>query len=174
MDFAVTLEKKEMEVIAWMLKTRTKTHIIEACKGLVLGLIVLAVEIYNIFYYEESTAAQVIILTILAVVCFGKTVLSYLKMINYNAIAERKNKTLKGKTVTYSFKDEGVFCGSEGGTESIEWAKFTEWGEYNGCVFVMFGGGVIIILDEEKYDKEVMKELKQLLMQKAVSIKISL
>ena len=59
MDFAVTLEKKEMEVIAWMLKTRTKTHIIEACKGLVLGLIVLAVEIYNIFYYEESTAAQV-------------------------------------------------------------------------------------------------------------------
>ena len=169
MEFAVTLEKKEMEVVAWMLKTRTKTHIIEACKGIVLGFIVLGVELYNIFIYEDSTAAQIIILSILAAACIVKAVLSWRKRLNYRGIAEKKNKSIKGRTAHYTFHEEGVLCSVSGIEEFFDWTKFTEWGEYNGCVFIMFGGGIIIILDEEKYGQDAIWELKSLLMQKSAA-----
>lgn len=166
MEFAVTLEKKEISVIGWMLKNRTKTHIIEGCKGLVLGLIVLAVTVYNIFFYEEKTTAQVVILVMLTVLCFGRMTLAWMKMINYEAIAERKNKSVKGKTAYYSFTEEGVTCSSENGSETIVWEDFTEWGEYNDCTFAMFKGGIVIILDHRKYEKENIEELKTLLRNK--------
>ena len=167
MKFTVTLEKKEMEVLAWMLKTRTKTHIFEAGKGLVLGLIVLAVTLYNIFLYEESTTAQVVILVLLTLVCFGKMALAGMKMLNYDGIAERKNKSVKGKAAYYAFDETGVTCSSENGSESMEWDKFEEWGEYNDCTFVLFKGGVVIILDHEKHEQEKIEALNRLLAQKA-------
>lgn len=167
MEFTVTLEKKEMEVLAWMLKTRTKTHIFEAGKGLVLGLIVLAVTLYNIFLYEESTTAQVVILVLLTLVCFGKMALAGMKMLNYDGIAERKNKSLKGKAAYYAFDETGVTCSSENGSETMGWDKFDEWGEYNDCTFVLFKGGIVIILDHEKHEKEKIETLKILLRNKA-------
>ncbi len=167
MEFVVILEKKEMSVIGWMLKTRTKTHIFEASKGLVLGLIVLAVTIYNIFFYEESTTAQVVILVILTLLCFGRMTLAWMKMLNYDGIAERKNKSVKGKAAQYTFCETGVTCSSENGSETMDWDQLTEWGEYNGCTFVLFKGGVVIVLDHEKHEKEKMEELHCLLNEKA-------
>ena len=167
MEFEVSMGEREIKVAAWMLKTKSKANMAEFWKAVILEVVVLSVCIYNVFFYDNSTAAQKIILIILAVVCMVKAVLCKMKKINFVALAEKKNKHLKGKSYTCVFKDENVLCIGQKGTDTMEWSELTEWGEKNGCVYIIFKSGNTIILDEEKYDEQRMNDLKHLLDEKS-------
>ena len=88
MKFVTTIGNKELETLAWLLETKTKVHNVEFYKGIFLSLIVLAVTVYNIGFYDASTTAQKCILIILSILCIAKTVLCKVGKIDYLAIAK--------------------------------------------------------------------------------------
>lgn len=80
MTFRVIFEKKDLEIIAWLLQTRSKTHMQVFRKAIVMALIVTCVLAYDVFFYEMRTTAQWVILLILDSACVIKAVFAYKKV----------------------------------------------------------------------------------------------
>ena len=166
MTVYVTLEEKDIETIAWLLETRSKTHLHVFWKACILSIIVTGVFIYNVGFYEERTTAQWVILLLLAVVCIGKSVLSYRGMIDYLKIAKKRTKPLLKKTISYTFLDEGILCENGNKREKLMWKDIKEWGVHNGYIFIMLQSNDAIIFDQREYEHEQMLQLKELLERK--------
>lgn len=166
MDFFVNYGEKEMEVIAWLLKTRTKTNVKEFCKGFIAGVFVLGALIYDLFFYSNKTTAQWVTLLILVILCMGKAILGLMGIVDYKGIAESKNRRFKGKSVRYTFGEEEIICSSDMGKSLKKWSDVIEWGEYNGCVFLMLKSNDAIIINEDASEMNEIEELKKMLRQK--------
>lgn len=163
MTVYVTLEEKDIEIIAWLLETRSKTHLHVFWKACILSIIVAGVFIYNVCFYEMRTTPQWVILLILVAVCIGKSILSYRGMIDYLKIAKRRTKPLLKKTISYTFLDEGILCENGNKREKLMWKDIKEWGVHNGYIFIMLQSNDAIIFDQREYEHEQMLQLKELL-----------
>ena len=161
MKFETTIGDDELQTFAWLLKTKTKTSNVEFYKGCVLTAAVLATTIYNVFFYEESTSAQKCILLILSAVCIIKTVFCKAGKMNYLALAKHKSKKLKNKNLIYDFKDEAVSINNGKEIKILEYKDLKEWGENKKCIYLLFQSGETIIINEQKYAAEIIRELKE-------------
>ena len=163
MEFVTSIGDRELETLAWLLKTKTKVHNVEFYKGIVLSIAVLAVTIYNIFFYNDSTNAQKWILSILSAICIAKTVLCKIGKIDYLAIAKQKNKKIKNKEVVCIFEHDHMIVKTSNQSENFLYADLKEWGEYQQCVYLLFRNGAAIVINEETQAEENIKKLKDLL-----------
>ncbi len=163
MKFVTTIGNKELETLAWLLETKTKVHNVEFYKGIFLSLTVLAVTVYNIGFYDGSTTAQKCILIILSILCIAKTVLCKVGKIDYLAIAKRKNKKMRDKTITCIFEDAWVAVENGKQAERLEYADLKEWGMHKQCLYLLFGNGAAVVIDQSKYPAEDVEEVKQIL-----------
>lgn len=160
MKFKTKIGERELEVMAWLLEHKTKVRNSEFYKGIVLTLVVLAVCVYDIFFYDQATASQKWILFFMTVACITKTVLCKLGKTDYLAIAKQKNKKMIGKVFTCTFDEAGVEIDDGKRTESISYQDLEEWGEYKGCIYILFSKGAVIILDKAKQEEKEIESLK--------------
>ena len=170
MKFVTSIGDKELETLAWLIKTKTKAHNVEFYKGIILSSAVLAVTIYNIFFYNDSTTAQKWILIILSVICIAKTVLCKIGRIDYLTLAKQKNKKMKNKEVVCIFENDHVIVKTGNQSEEFRYADLKEWGEYQQCIYLLFNNGAAVVINEEKQNKADVEKLKELLYHAAEAI----
>ncbi len=163
MRFVVTLEEKELRVIAWLLQTRSNTHRGVFLRTAAVASVVALVFLYDLFFYDARTTAQWVVLLILTVLCIGQTIAVHMGMIDYMKIAKRRAKAMIGVPIEYSFGNKGIWCETDKVMDIKEWSEIREWGEYEGCIFIMFRSNDAIIFDQDKYTDESMDSLKELL-----------
>lgn len=163
MEFVTSIGDKELETLAWLIKTKTKTHNVEFYKGIALSIVVLTVTIYNIFFYNDSTTAQKWILIILSVICIAKTVLCKIGKIDYLASAKQKNKKMRNKQIICFFENDRVIVKTGERSEDFRYEDLKEWGEYQQCVYLLFHNGAAVVINKEKQIKEDVEELKEFL-----------
>ena len=163
MEFVTGIGDRELETLAWLLKTKTKVHNVEFYKGIALSVVVLAVTGYNICFYDASTTAQKWILCILSAVCIAKTVLCKIGKIDYLTIAKQKNKKKRNKEVICIFEHDRVIVKNGNQVEDFRYMDLKEWGEYQQCIYLLFHNGAAVVINKEEQMKEDVEKLKELL-----------
>lgn len=166
MKFTVTVGEKEIRVIAWLLQTRSNTHRGVFLRTAAVALVVVLVFLYDLFFYDARTTAQWVVLLILTVLCIGQTIAVNMGMVDYIKIAKKRAKSMIGEPIEYSFGTKGIWCETDKVMDMKEWDEIREWGEYDGCIFIMFRSNDAIIFDQDKYTEESMNSLKELLRSK--------
>ena len=137
MTLYATLKEKDVEIIAWLLQTKSKTHMHVFLKACLLSIIVTGVFVYDVCFYKMRTTPQWVTLLLLTVVCIGKSIISYRGMIDYSKIAKKRTKPLLNKTIGYTFSEENIVCENGNKREKLLWKDIKEWGMHEGYLFVI-------------------------------------
>lgn len=166
MKFDMVLEEKDVEMIAWLLQTRSKTHMQILGRILFVTIIVIGALLYDIFFYDERTKTQWMVLSVLAVICVIKSVLTYRGMIDYLKIAKKRTKPILKKKIRYVFSKDGIQCETGLKENFISWRDVKEWGKYKEYIFIMLRSNEAIILNQDRFEASEILQLKALLAEK--------
>lgn len=161
MKFEAKIGEKELKVLAWLLEHKTKMRNTEFYKGVLLTCVVLLVCIYDMFFYSEATSAQKWILIIMTIACAARTIACKLGKQDYMEIARHKNRKMIGKAFVCTFNDDSVEIDDGKRTETMKYDDLDEWGEYNGCIYLLFSKGAVIVLDKAKQEEKSIERLRE-------------
>ena len=148
MTLYATLKEKDVEIIAWLLQTKSKTHMHVFLKACLLSIIVTGVFVYDVCFYKMRTTPQ------------------WVTLIDYSKIAKKRTKPLLNKTIGYTFSEENIVCENGNKREKLLWKDIKEWGMHEGYLFVILQSNDAFIFDQSQYGYEQMLQFKELLARK--------